>query len=251
MSVTPLVRRWAVGWLNGRDEQACDTALAPAYRLRIGSVQLEGRDEYREATLGQLRNYPGLVLTVHDILVSEDQALVFFTEHGAAQHRSGAVAAWRGIVIHQQRGGQIVESWAEEDYASRSMQLASGIANPILPPAPAPWDSVPETASTAAEDRVRNWIQAGFPAASDISVNDDDAPTFSEALPTPIAVDIDTLFSAGRAVGVHATAHYSGGIDLGIAGLVRVSEDGQLSGHIVTDSAGLQRQRVRLHGAPA
>lgn len=237
------VREWAVGWLNGRDEGACERALAPDYRLRIGSVELDGRDKYMSATLGQLANYPGLVLTVHDLIRSGDFCAVAFTEHGAAVHRDGAVAAWRGIVIHRCQDRLIQRSWAEEDYASRSAQLATGQALPVLPPAAAPWDVPSAPVNAHAESRVRNWLEAGMPVHPDIVVNSGQDGADARSVPTYEKVDIDVLFSAGPAVGFHAIVQHAGGARQGAAGLLRTSEQGALTGQVVTDRAGLQRQQ--------
>lgn len=238
-----LVREWAVGWLNGRNEEACERALAPDYRLRIGSVELDGRDNYISATLGQLTNYPGLVLTVHDLIRSGELCAVAFTEHGAAAHRDGAVAAWRGIVIHQLQGQQIQRSWAEEDYASRSAQLTAGQPLPILPPAAAPWDVPSVPADPQAEHCVRNWLEAGMPVQPDVVIDSGQEAYDRRSMPAIEQVDIDVLFSAGLAVGFHATVQYAGGARQGMAGLLRVLEQGLLTGQVVTDRAGLQRQQ--------
>lgn len=239
----PLVRRWAIDWLASHDPSACDTVFAPDYRLRIGSVSLEGRDAYREGTLGQLANYPGLLITVHEVIASGDLAAVHFTEHGAAAHRGGALAAWTGIVLHRGRDGVLVESWAEEDYAARQRQLVSGEPDDILPPAIAPWDSEELPADPDAEAAVREWLAAG-PAPSD-SILFDDGDLQKAAAPLP-PLEFDVLFSAGPRVAFHGRAEHPDGVVQGVSGLVRVDDGRVVSGRLVTDRAGAASARRRM-----
>lgn len=242
-----LVRGWAVNWLNSHDASACDHLLAPDYRLRIGSAELIGRESYIQGTLGQLRNYPGLLVTVHDVIVAGDLAAVRFTEHGAAHHRDGARAAWQGIVVHRAEGGALVQSWAEEDYASRSRQLSRGIPNTIDPPAIAPWDVTDGLFNAEAEECVREWLECGIEASPELRIDENvDAEAPGGRLPP---ADIDVLFSSGASVAFHARALHDDGFGQGVGGLVTV-DAGLVSGYVVTDRAGVAAARKREAKAP-
>jgi hypothetical protein len=230
-----LVRRWAVDWLASHDPSTCDTLLTDDYLLTIGSARLAGRDAYVTGTMGQLRNYPGLVLTLHEVVSSGDHAAARFTEHGAAGHRDGAGAAWRGIALFERRGDAIAQCWAQEDYAARSRQLTSGVPDPVEAPALAPWDGPDLPPDPAAEAVVRSWLAA--PVATAQIVRDDGGVDLDL---TDIRTDV--LFSAGPTVAFNGSCNV-GGFALGVAGLLHVGADGELSGHIVTDRAGLAAHR--------
>lgn len=238
-----LVRGWAVDWLSSHDPRAAEEVLDPEYRLTIGSVVLEGRDAYLAGTLGQLGNYPGLVLTVHEVIVGEDLAAVWFTEHGTATHREGALAAWQGVVIHRRDGDRLVESWAEEDYASRSRQLSGGVPQDIGAAAIAPWDAVPAGSDLEAERAVREWLESGAPSSGTIRF-DDGTGTLHES-GSPRAIEVHVLFSSGPHVAFHGSIELEAGLEQGIGGLIAVREDGTLSGQVVTDRAGVQAARKR------
>lgn len=238
-----LVRGWVVDWLNRHDPSACDHLLSSDYHLRIGSAELSGREAYIEGTWGQLRNYPGLVVTVHEVVVARNLAAIRFTEHGAARHRDGATAAWTGIAIHRAEGGAIVQSWAEEDYASRSQQLLSGAPNSIDSPAIAPWDTTESPPDDEAEECVRSWLESGPEASPGLTIdNIVDSTTAGGRLPPAV---IDVLFSSGSSVAFHARSLHDDGVSQGVAGLVTVDASGQVLGHLVTDSAGVASARKR------
>ena len=68
-----LVRRWAVDWLAARNPAVCEEILAPEYSLLIGGFLLDGREAYVAGTLEQLDRFPGLGLTVHEVMASADR----------------------------------------------------------------------------------------------------------------------------------------------------------------------------------
>ncbi|CAN5202866.1 hypothetical protein BH09ACT10_BH09ACT10_08450 [soil metagenome] len=238
-----LVRRWAIDWLASHDPQACDDLLAKDYAAMVGPLVLDGRDAYVEAVMGQLRNYPGLGLTIHQAMSNGTHAAVHFTEHGAALHKNGAEASWTGIALFETANSQIVACWAEEDYASRSRQLASGTPDVVGAPATAPWDGVETAANPAAEALVREWLAAPSPANG--IVRDGGTPDPVD-LPYLGSVDVDALFSSGNTVAFHGRADVEG-IPMGVSGLLMVQTSGELTGHVVTDRLGVmfaRRKRV-------
>lgn len=230
------MRRWAVDWLASHDDQEAMRLLAADYRLTIGAVVLEGRDAYIRGTMGELSKFPGLGLTVHDIVVADKHAAVRFTEHGAAAHRDGVRAAWGGVALFSVRDGHIEECWAEEDYAARSAQLASGEPEPVESPHVAPWDGPEEPENERAEAAARAWLAA--PSGAAVLVNG--APEVS-TLP---AVEPEILFSSGPAVAFHGRSRVDG-FALGVAGILTINDEGDVRGHLVTDRSGLKAHRAR------
>lgn len=251
--VLPLVRRWTVSWLNGHDPAACEDLLAEDYRLRIGTFEVDRREDYVEATVGQLAQFPGLVLTVHDVLTNGRQAAVHFTEHGVSLRHDGNAAAWTGVVLFDSDsdsdsgvgdsgagGDRLIRAWAEEDYAARRRQLASGTPDPVGSPAVAPWDTPAEPADPAAESVVLAWLEAGLPAVEGVVWDDADLDDAGPAL-TAHGGEVDVVVSAGSRVAFHgrlggAAADGSGGSAvMDVAGFVTVVGGKVASGVVVSD----------------
>jgi hypothetical protein len=247
-----LVRRWAVDWLASADPEICNEILAPGYRIVIGGYTLGPRDAYIAATVEQLKRFPGLGLTIHELIWSGDSLAVRFTEHGASVKLDGRQAAWGGVALFRSDGRRLTECFAEEDYFSRRRQLSEGRCDPIEPPAPAPWNTRAGVADPAAEAAVRDWLQRG--SLSDVEL--DDGWTGQEAgllLEDPV-FECNELFSAGDRVAFHGRqlGHYAGGLDKAggragaeashhLAGIVRVIGGQVSSGRVVRDRLGLQR----------
>jgi hypothetical protein len=259
-----LMRRFAVDWLDRAHESTCAEIMAPGYTATVGGVALEGRDEaYLPATLAQLHRFPGLLVTVHDLWLSDERAALRFTEHGASSERGGAPAAWAGIGIFDWDGVRLTANVTEEDYLSRRRQLAGGAPDPVAAPAVAPWTARPAAPDPDAEEAVRRWLATGDLTAGG-GVQLDDAWT---GQPTPVLVEqseleIDTWFCAGRRVAFHLTQRgtYRGGIDLpdqpigapvGLraCGMVELDGGGGIGGHVIRDRVGLRRDLVQLTGA--
>lgn len=242
-----LVRRWAMDWLNSHDPAVLPEILANDYVLRIGGVELTGLADYREATLGQLRQFPGLVLTVHDVLSDGERAAVRFTEHGASLRHEGRVAAWRGIALFRGDGERLTQTWAEEDYAARRRQLADGRPDPVEPPHVAPWDVRTGGRDKDAEEVVRRWLSAGQLWSPGVAADDRAAGVEGpDQLLTVHATEVDELFSAGPGVAFHVTQlgrRHSDGTSAALraAGLVKVGGGEVVGGHVVRDRLGLQR----------
>lgn len=250
-----LMRGFVVDWLDRADATACQRIMDPGYIAVVGGVALRGRDEeYIPATSGQLRRFPGLLVTVHDLFTSGQQVALRFSEHGPAAERGGAHAAWAGIGIFGWDGARLTSNVTEEDYLSRRRQLATGSSDPVATPATAPWSARPEAPRPDAEDTVRRWLAGGDLAAGGrVSLDDGWTGQPVPALLDAEAVEIDTIFSAGPRVAFHFTQHgrYAGGIGLpeepvGAAASLRVcgmvTVDGSaVSGHVVRDRVGLRR----------
>jgi hypothetical protein len=249
-----LMRRFVVDWLDRADPSVPPEIMAPDYTIVIAGVTMPGRDAYIEATGGQLARFPGLTVTVHDALYTDDgRAALRFTEHGASAR--GGSAAWRGIGLFRVEDGRLVHNATEEDYLGRRRQLVGGTPDPVDPPMVAPWTEPAAEPDTGAEAAVRAWLDGGAAPQPHLVLDDG---LSDAALLDVERVEITDLFSAGRRVAVHATVHgrYAGGLPdldtapgapaaVGLAAVLDVSPDGTLSGHVVRDRLGLHRGLTR------
>lgn len=251
-----LVRRWAVDWLAAANPAICSEILAPEYEILIGGFVLGPRETYIAGTCEQLDRFPGLGITIHELICTGDRVAVRFTEHGAAARLEGREAAWGGVALFRGDGRRLVGCAAEEDYLARRRQLAEGRCDPVPPPAAAPWNVAPEAPNPSAEAVVRAWLQDGGFAGVEL----DDGWT---GRPTPLhlrdaSVTIGELFSSGPRVAFHGrqTGTYCGGLDESgadpggeaghaFAGIARVQERGVVSGRVVRDRVGLQRRLAK------
>lgn len=257
--IAAVARRWAVAWLSSHDPSICKDILDDRYQLHIGGLTLKGRDDYVTATVGQLELFPGLAVTVHELICTTEQVAIRFTEHGASSRHEGRLAAWGGVALHRWDGRRLVESYAEEDYLSRKRQLDSGRCDPIEPPAVAPWDTVAAPPQVEAEDLVAAWVQQGRLTGHPGVLTDD------EWLGRPVspllhvqATEVQALFSAGDRVAFHAVQHgpYVGAessadpgvgltVPLHVAGIVTVGDGKVQSGRVVRDRLAMQRALQR------
>lgn len=246
--VLPLVRRWAVDWLCSHDPSVLPDLVSDDYVLRIGAVAIEGREAYASAVMGQLEQFPGLVLTVHDVMGNDDRAAVRFTEHGASRAQEGRVAAWGGIALFRYESGRLVSTYAEEDYAARRRQLRSGVPDRVESPHPAPWDVGPEPANREAEVVVEAWLRSR-PSELPAGVLLDDQAQGLNTDPLVLTSEprIDEVFSAGDRVAFHVTQAGRPDDDgristLRMAGMVTVQDGVVTSGRLVRDRLGAERR---------
>ncbi len=250
-----LMRRFAIDWLDRADTQVCQEIMDPGYTVQIGGYVLAGRDSYVPATFSQLKLFPGLMITVHDMFVAGDQAAMRFTEHGPSADDASRQAAWTGIGLFWWNGSTLVRNVTEEDYLARRRQLTDGSCDPVEAPMPAPWAVVPREPDRTAESAVRAWLNGGDLGA-DGHVVMDDGWTGRE---TPPLLDVtgsrvEELFSAGKRVAFHVvqSGRYRGGLPeteraigreatLSVVGMVTVGAGGVISGRAVRDRWGLRR----------
>ncbi len=233
-----LAQRFAVDWLDRADDGVPPRIMAPGYRVHIGDVELTGLAEYVPATLGQLQQFPGLQLTVHDLVLTERRLALHFTEHGASARHDLRAAAWTGVALFDWDGERLTENWTQEDYAARRRQLADGVPDTVGPPAVAPWTVQPGRPDAAAEDVVRTWLCTAEPGSGGTTW--DDGRT--AAVLRPRDVEVAQLFSAGDRVAFAAT-QTDGADRLGVAGLVTVADGAVAGGVVVSDRHGLARRR--------
>lgn len=256
-----LLRGFAVEFLTSKQWTVLPKIMASDYVLNVGGHVLGGREkQYRTAMLPQFEQFPGLCVTVHDVVFGIDRMAMRFTEHGASRRDSGRQAAWQGVALFRVDGGQLVVGWAEEDYFARKRQLRTGVCDTIEAPHPAPWDTHVMGPDAAAEACARDWLldaHSIVDALSDVGQTEDPPAASLIAVKT---TQIDEIFSAGDRVAFHATHHgtYKGGfpgvrssvvgtpVALHVAGILTVRAGTVVASQLVTDRLGLQRA-LRSH----
>ncbi|NKQ58037.1 ester cyclase [Amycolatopsis sp. K13G38] len=246
-----LMRRYVVDYTNSHDTSVCAEIMEPGYTLHMGDDVLCGRDElYVPAAVRQFRQFPGLCLTVHEIVTNGDRLALRFSEHGASRTHAGAVASWAGIGVYRWNGERLVENYVEQDYLARRRQLKSGRPTVVEPPAIAPWDTRAVPSDADAEATAAKWLHACV-SAGEVRENDGSAGPRLDG----VTVTVDDIFSAGSAVAFRATLRgtYAGGLTelsdrhagaaatLHATGIVHVAEGEVRSGHVVTDRLALVR----------
>ena len=257
-----LMRRYVVDYTNRHDTSVCAEIMEPDYTLRMGPHVIAGRDEaYIPAAQTQFTQFPGLGLTVHEIVTNGDRLAMRFSEHGASARHGGAVAVWRGLGLYAWNGTRLVSNMVEQDYFARRRQLGTGVPDPVEPPAAAPWDTAAEPADPSAEAVVRAWIAAGRPGGTARCDDGSAAPLLDD-----VEQSVDDLFSAGLRVAFRLTerGRYRGGLDgvdapadrwhgaeaaLHLVGLVTVAGGRVVDGRIVSDRLGLARALAATAGA--
>jgi hypothetical protein len=244
-----LMRRYCVDYTSRHDITVCDEIMTPDYKLHMGGHDLTGRDAaYKPAAVAQFRQFPGLCLTVNEIICSGDRLALRFSEHGASVRHAGACAAWGGIGLYRWDGRRLAENFVEQDYFARRRQLTDGAPDPVEPPAVAPWDTRAAAPDPAVEAVVRAWLAAG-----DVTgvVVDDGRP--AGRIVAAERIEVDELFSAGDRAAFHAVQHGplagddpqfagSGPAILHLAGLVSVLDGRVVAGRVIRDRLGLWRR---------
>jgi hypothetical protein len=253
-----LIRRFALDWLARADTGACAEIMHPNYSILIGGHTLEGRDvAYVPGTLAQLRRFPGLLLTVHELFTDGECVALRFTEHGPSAADDMAPAAWTGIGLFWWDGSVLTRNVTEEDYHSRRRQLAERDSDPVDHPAPAPWAVTPRASDPVAEKAVREWLTDGdgdLSHGGTVLLDDGWAAHPTPALLEVTGTEVRELFSAGDRVGFQLTqsGRYRGGLpgtegreareaSFSAVGMVAVEADGTISGHVIRDRVGLRR----------
>ena len=253
-----LMRRYCYDYTNRQDFAACDSIMVPGYTLHMGTHDLTGRDEvYKPATQKQFSQFPGLVLTINEIMTNGDRLCLVFSEHGASVRHELRQAAWGGIGLYKWDGDRLLENYVEQDYYSRRLQLASGQSVPVENPAIAPWDTEPEPANETAEAMVRDALSTGtLLKSSGIRFDDGGAAGAIQRILAPTLVHINDMFSAGDRVAFHIAqsgylmADFASGhpglvgteVLLHMAGVVTVRNGEVTAGRIIRDRLGLKRR---------
>lgn len=247
-----LMRRYVVDYTNRHDFGATEAIMEPDYTLVMGEHRVVGRDTaYRDATRRQMTQFPGLGLTVHEIITSGKRLAMRFSEHGA-RAKDGAECAWGGIGLYAWNGSRLVRNFVEQDYLSRVEQLRTGRPLAVESPARAPWDTVAVAPDPTAETVVRDWLESGKLAQStQVQLDDGQAPS---SLIDQRRITIDDLFSCGDAVAFRVTQHgvllpdevvrgtRGESVFLHMTGIVHVNGDRVARGRIIRNRLDLARR---------
>lgn len=256
-----LLRRFAVDFLTGQAWNQLPDIMAPDYTLNVGGHVIAGREErYRPAMLAAFVQFPGLCVTVHDVVLAPGAMAMRFTEHGASLRDGGRCAAWQGVSLFRVQDNRLQVGWAEEDYLARKRQLRSGHCDAIEAPHNAPWDVRVQHPNATAEAVALAWLTAGGCCrpeciASTVTAAGVSLDPEPDTLLHVEAVTVDDLFSAGDRVVFHAVARgtYAGGYAelppeltgqpavLRAAGMLTVVDGAVIDARVVTDRLGLQR----------
>jgi SnoaL-like polyketide cyclase len=259
-----VMRRYVVDYLICQNASVCAEIMEPDYVLHMGGTDLGPRDEaYVPAVVGQLKQFPGLGMTVHEIIFTEDRLAMRFSQHGASIRHSNRQAAWGGIGLYRWNGTRLTSNFAIEDYAGRRRQLSDGSigADPdvIEAPAAAPWDSTMGVPDLDAEADIIDWVSKGSRTVEGDCVWFDDAAVAFRFAPAEALLDVhetivDDVFSASGRVAFHVTQHgiYLGGLDvpesrigrtatLYSVGVAHRDSDGRLHGRIIRERGALSR----------
>jgi len=245
-----LLRRWVVDYFNSHDRTVAHEFIVPSYALEIGDHVFDGRDDqWLPAVDQQMQAFPGMGMTVHQVVSADDRVAVYFSEHGAS---NGRMAVWSGVGIYRANGQQLTGCIAQEDYMTRQRQLKSGVADAVEAPAVSPWDTVPKSSNPMAEAVVRNWMSQSWPLALPTVRCDDEHITGVVLAFEVQSVAFTELFSSGEDVAFHArqTGRYQSGFAgmeasthnevLNVNGLLRVQDGQVVSGRIIRDRSGLK-----------
>ena len=250
-----LLRGFATDFLTCHDVGVVPRIMDPAYALSIGGFLLDGRDEsYLPATAAQLDQFPGLVVTVHDVVLGPDHIAMRFTEHGISVKQPGHAAAWGGVTLFRIDGGRLRQGWAEEDYFARKRQLKSGVCDPVRAPHPCAWDMPVLPPDAATDAAARAWLADPGALTGGIDEISIAGPRFAELI-APASVTINALFSAGDRAAFHVdlAGTYAGGfpdidrarigspVVLRLAGLLTVGDGGVTGVQAAADRLGLHR----------
>jgi predicted ester cyclase len=254
-SFVALMRRYCLDYTNRHDVTQVPGIMEPDYTLRMGQHVLSGRDDmYVPAASAQFRQFPGLCLTVHQIVSNGERLAMRFSEHGRSVKHANQTAAWSGIGLYHWNGTKLTANAVEQDYYSRKLQLDGAPADPIEPPATAPWDVVDVAANPGAEAVARTLLESG---EATTVLNTDDAWFRASAQPrfTDATYRVDDIFSAGDDVAFRVVVDgtYAGGLPEAEAhvgkrtqhyyvGVASVAGGTVAAGRIITDRLGLVRR---------
>lgn len=123
-----LVRRYLEATWNERDRAAIDEAIAPEFIQHTPGVP-PGRDGVKGFFQMIDSAFPDARMTVEDVVAEGDRVVWRFTIH--ATHTgpfqgipaTGRAVTITGMNIARMAGGQIVESWGEQDNLGLLRQL--------------------------------------------------------------------------------------------------------------------------------
>lgn len=250
------LRRYCFAYTASHDPSVCDDIMVEDYELIMGEFTIRGRDDnYKPAALKQYRQFPGLGMSVHDLLITSERAALHFSEYGRSV-LSGTTAGWSGISMYHWDGDRLTDCRVEQDYYARRRQLRSGEPNAVEPPAHDPWTTEVESPDPLVEAAARRWLTSGGLDTVPIGSMDDEPVTSGAriGLDDP-QIDILDCFAGSTRAAFHATAtgtitEWPGAADgvvgkqatVYYSGIVQV-RDGQVAGaRVISDRLAVERR---------
>lgn len=250
-----LMRKYCIDYTNCHDQSVCDEIMHPDYVVHIAQHDLPRDLLYKPAVTSIFARFPGLGLTVHELVTNGDRLAMRFTEHGASVEEEERLAAWTGIGVYRWNGEQLIENFVEQDFLARQAQLLGDAPTaPLEPPHLDPWvGTKAEPANPEVEKVTREWLERGDIRSAPEAVVD--SSWYEAMAPSPIEVEtvvINDLFSAGERVAFHVSqsGRYLGGLPgvdpareggparLDCAGLATISDGQVQSVRVITDRLG-------------
>ncbi len=260
LEVSPLaaiLRRYCFAYTATHDLSVCDDIMVEDYTLHMGDIDVRGRDEnYKPAAGKQLRQFPGLGMSVHDLLITTERAALHFSEYGRSSV-NGTPAAWSGISTYRWNGtDRLVDCRVEQDYFARRRQLNSGTPDPVERPAHDPWVTSVEEPSAEVGKLVREWLKDGGISALPEGALDDEISHAAEriVLDAPQVTVLDCVAGEARAAfharatGTVTTWPGGDGSQLGAtasvyyAGIVRVDGGSVTTARVISDRLAAERR---------
>ena len=247
-----LMKKYCIDYTSAHNQDVCDEIMREDYVVNISGMKLVRDGTYKPTVTLLYQDMPGLQICVHDIITNGDRLAMRFSEHGVSlKQGKGNAAAWEGIGVYKWDGAQLTENYVEQNFLSKSQQLASGTPAPVEPPHLDPWfGTQAQPSNPQAEAIVREWLAAGdLRSTPSLLV---DGAWRGDTQDTVLAYEDhreNDLFSAGNKVAFHIrqSGAYRGGLlpddeeligtpmKLNVVGIVEV-ENGQVArGRIVTD----------------
>lgn len=252
------LRRYCFAYTASHDLSVCGDIMIEDYTLHMGEFQIRGRDDaYKPAVDKQYRQFPGLGMSVHDLLITSERAALHFSEYGRSV-LSGTTAAWSGISMYHWDGDRLTDCRVEQDYYSRRRQLQSGEPNRIDAPAHDPWARPTEQSDAQVEAITRAWLSGNGLGALAVGSMDDEAVASAAriVLDQPEIVILDCFSGAERAA-FHVTAtgtitDWPGGADgvLGkhtnvyYSGIAHVRDGQVVSARVISDRLAVERRAL-------
>ena len=256
------LRRYCFAYTASHDPSVCDDIMVPEYALHMGEFEIRGRDgHYRPAAERQYRQFPGLGMSVHQLLVTPQRAALHFSEYGRSA-LSGTVAAWSGISLYRWDGDRLTECRVEQDYYARRRQLQSE-PNPLEQPAYDPWTAAEEQPDPAVEATTRRWLTSGGIARLPPgSLDDEYAAAPARVVLEDAAIEILDCFAGAERAAFHvaATGTATAGpepadalldrvVTLYCSGIARVREGRVTAARVISDRLAVERRAAAVQAS--
>lgn len=258
-ALATILRRYCFAYTASNDPSVCADIMVEDYTLHMGDFEATGRDDnYIPAAVKQLRQFPGLGMSVHQLLVTPDRAALQFSEYGRSTLTNND-AAWTGISMYRWNGvDRLTECRVEQDYYARRRQQKTDAPSDVDRPAHDPWAHPIETPDPTVEAATREWLLGNGLAALPEGALDDEIVWAADriVLDTPEIEILDCFAGESRAAfHVRATGTISAwpGARDGVigkrtsvyyAGIARV-EGGQVVGaRVISDRLATERRAL-------